>query len=138
MKRHVLTGRWDGYFCNILLRADLGSSKAVKGHLLLAERSQTLPGAGSSPAWVCGLEAGVQQRLATLRFQDVLFAVLLLQKSKHKFLRQGSTIPVCHPAMAADSVFHKHLVKSGALHPSGFLAAPGCISNLSSHEKLAK
>lgn len=68
-----------------MLRADLGSSKAVKGQLLLAERSQTLPGAGSSPAWVCGLEAGVQQRLATLRFQDVLFAVLLL------LLLQGSS-----------------------------------------------
>lgn len=73
------------YFCNTSLTADLGSSKAVKGQLLLAERSQTLPGAGSSPAWLCGLEAGTQQRLATLRFQDVLFAVLLLQKSKHRF-----------------------------------------------------
>lgn len=51
MKRHVLAGRSEGYFCNTLLSADLSSEKAEKSHLVLAEGvkpslglAQALPG----------------------------------------------------------------------------------------------
>lgn len=87
VKRHIRPGKSDGYFCTTSLRADLGSCKvfvkAVKSQL--SEGCKTLPGAGTSPAWLRGPKAGAQRSLATLRFWDALsFLLLPLQKSERK------------------------------------------------------